>query len=135
MSIAAPSPFRKSDESAKAPGGKSNARALLKCVTPETITQPIVSMTPTHKYSEMRPMIATFRYKRNTATRQVPIATKVAGAMVMLAFRKGRFVCQSVFDNEGNRNPAYCASPIQPEAIESGALNVNCQIKRKSMNY
>src|SRR5207247_3591974 len=117
-------------KSAKAPGGKSNATPLLKCVTPETMTQPIVSITPIQRYAEIRPIIRMFRYRRKTATRQVPMATNVAGVTVMAALRKRRFVCQYTVDSDGKRNPAYCARPMQPEAIDSGALKVNCHMKR-----
>src|SRR5882672_6781440 len=100
---------------------------------PETITQAIVNITPIHKYSEMRPMMVTLRYNRNTANRHAPIATNVPGVTVMIALSQWRSACQYTVVSEGKRNPAYCARPIQPEAIESGALNVSCQIKRKAI--
>jgi hypothetical protein len=34
----------------------------------------------------------------------------------------------------GQKKAAYCDSPIAPEAIESGALNESCQIKRNEMS-
>src|SRR5438034_5759998 len=107
MSIAAPRPLKKSDDSANAPWGKSNARALLKCVTPETMTQTTANITPSHKYSVMRLMIVTLRYRRNTAIRQVPIATNVAGVTVKLAPSRLRLPSQYGVVKAGKRKAAY----------------------------
>ena len=38
------------------PGGKSKARAALKCVSPAKMIQPIVPITPNHNIFESRPM-------------------------------------------------------------------------------
>ena len=42
----------------------------------------------------------------------------------------GIFVDVIVSINAGHKYAAYCAKPMQPDAIESGALKVSCQTKR-----
>src|SRR2546426_12801473 len=106
MSIAAPRPLKKSDDSANAPWGKSNASELLKCVTPETMTQTTANITPSHKYSVMRLMIVTLRYRRNTAIRQVPIATNVAGDTVNLSPSQVKLPSPNVGGKAGKKKRA-----------------------------
>src|SRR2546426_12022278 len=117
MSIAAPRPLKKSDDSANAPWGKSNASELLKCVTPETMTQTTANITPSHKYSVMRLMIVTLRYRRNTEIRQVPIATNVAGVKVKRAHSEDGLPFHNREVNAGENEEAYCTTPIDPDAV------------------
>ena len=52
----------------------------------------------------------------------------------MPASDSGNFCELIVRPSEGHRYPAYCAKPMQPEAIDSGALNVSCQTNRNDSN-
>ena len=53
---AAPKPKRKPSEKLNAPGGKSKARAALKCIAPVTITASVVSNVPIHKLTVIVPI-------------------------------------------------------------------------------
>src|SRR5690349_7323688 len=73
----APKPVKKLGDSWKAPAGKSKARERSKFKMPEMITHNTVAITPTHKKPESLLMIVILLYKRNTAIKQVAIATNV----------------------------------------------------------
>src|SRR5260370_1314396 len=136
--MAARSRVKKSELSANAFGGKLNARAALKWVSPAKITHAIVPNTPTHNNLDGRPMMVIRRYSNATASAQVPIATKVplvTSSRNSSGPRPGTFA-MSVRENHVRCSgcqmyAAYCASPTHPEAMESGALNESCHIKRK----
>src|ERR1035441_2961542 len=99
---------------------------------------PIVPITPTQSSFESHEIAVIRRYSRNAVNRQTPIASKVAGIATQVTCSgpsKGRFRAQvreaQTRSSPGQKKAAYCESPTAPDAIESGALNESCQIKRK----
>src|SRR5579864_5319078 len=139
--MAEPNPSQKFRESEKATDGKKNSRLGLKLVTPATMIQPIVPMTPTQRNLEILPICVIRRYSKNIATRTTPMARKVVPPMSHCNFNapstgtcKLHWRAMYCVSRLGMRYALYLAKPIAPEAIESGALNDSCQIKRNETN-
>src|SRR5713226_58592 len=76
--MAEPSPRKKFCDNVNAPGGKLKARAASKWLSPATMIQPIVPITPTHSSFDIQPMLVILRYKSTTTSTTAPIATNVA---------------------------------------------------------
>jgi hypothetical protein len=125
-------------DTSQAPEGNVNACAALKCVIPDRMIQSVVPTTPIQSSAAILPITVMRRYSSSTANAATPIARNVPFVMVnsmVVAPMPGRgigiFVEVIVSINAGQRYAAYCAKPMQPEAIESGALKVSCQTNRK----
>src|SRR5579863_2792160 len=76
--MAEPSPRKKLRDRVNAPGGKLKAREASKWLSPATMIQDMVPITPARSSFEIHPMLVILRYKRSAARATVPIATKVA---------------------------------------------------------
>jgi len=125
-------------DNSHAPAGNVNACAALKWVIPDRMIHSVVPTTPIQSSAAIRPMTVIRRYSSSTANAATPIARKVPLVMVnsmvvvpMPGIGIGIFVDVIVSINAGQRYAAYCAKPMQPDAIESGALKVSCQTNRK----
>src|SRR6266850_5726438 len=101
---------------------------------------PIVPITPTHSTLESRPITVIRRYNKNAVNRHAAIATSVAGIATQLSWNfpssgRSRLKVRAAHtrSSPGQKNAAYCDSPTQPEAIESGALNEICQINKNEI--
>src|SRR5277367_1333908 len=79
---------------------------------------PIVPITPTHSSLVIHPMLVILRYNNPTARITTPIASN------RLPMRP----------NPGQKYDAYPASPMAPEAMESGAENESCQTNKNEIS-
>jgi hypothetical protein len=117
MRDAAPIPNRKPREKLNAPGGKSNATPALKCLAPVAITAADVRSVPAQKLRVIAAIDRIGRYR--SAMFNTPTST----AMPM--------VPESV--KSARRYRTYRAKPMYPDAISSGPLRMNCQMKRNAI--
>ncbi len=99
---------------------------------------PIVPITPIQSSVDSLEIAVIRRYSRNAVNRTTPMASKVAGIVTQETCScpsRGRLRLNvraaQTRSSPGQKKAAYCERPTAPEAIESGALNDNCQIKRK----
>ena len=81
---------------------------------PVAMTMPTVSRLPIHSAIVSGPSDPIGRYNRTR------FSTPTAAARI----------AKCTPFSEGQRYPAYCERPMYPDAISSGPLNTNCQMKR-----
>src|SRR5215469_18714147 len=97
------------------------------------MTQAIAPKTPARSQVEMRPTTSTRRYANAIANTQASTATRVPCVIVIARLAEldepnlhVKACAATTFCNDGNMKPAYCATPTQPDAAESGELIINC---------
>src|SRR5579863_9612064 len=113
--VAPPRPKKKARDDEKAPGGKSRSRCGSRLDKPATVIHTTVPSTTTHIPTESRATARVSRYSKNVIRRQIAMAMP--------------FSCHQLMVDE--RNFAYWANPMAPDAIESGARKMVCQMNRK----
>src|SRR5258708_31961073 len=101
--MADPSPANHTHDRSKAPGGKSNAILVLKCVAPPQISHSMVPTTPIHSKTEIFPIVAIRRYSRITIKMTSPPEIAFASSVV-----------------KGYRYPPYSAQPLHADATQNG---------------
>ena len=80
---AAPRPKRNPSENVNAPGGKSKARAALKCIVPVMITASVVSNVPIHRLTVIVPIEVMRRYSSTILMTPTAAATSNVARGVM----------------------------------------------------
>src|SRR5438105_14034242 len=78
----------------------------------------------------MWPTCATGLYNATKAIAQALIAIRVWPLKMIGAWK--RWPLAIGFEADGTNHETYCAKPMQPEAIESGAERRSCQAYRKA---
>src|ERR1700722_18587100 len=102
--------------------------------------QKIIESTPASNSFEIQPMIVILRYKSAVARANIPMATNVAPETSQCNCNlpnsgKGTLQWRTMncFSRPGQKYDAYPANPIDPDAIESGALKESCHTKRNEI--
>jgi hypothetical protein len=103
--------------------------------------QNVVPSTPAKSSFEIHPMLVILRYRSTVASATIPIAKNVAPETSQCSCNRpsngsGTVQWRAMYcvSSPGQKYDAYPARPMEPDAIESGALKESCQTKRNEIS-